>query len=105
MNLGSLRVIAVQECAIAPTGPSGLRHIEIYTMSGLLTLLWHGTPDCKRVVLCGGGAMGGMLGPGASLFHQLGLTLAADHGIATIRVGYRRPNDLDDCVADIAAAA
>ena len=105
MNVGALRVLAVQECAILPTGPNGLRHVEIYTMQGLVTLLWHGEPDAEKVVLCGGGAMGGLLGPGDGFFHDLGVTLARDHGIATVRVGYRQPNDLGMCVGDLVAGA
>ena len=33
-----LEALAVEEVEIAP----GLAHLEIYTMRGLLTLLWHG---------------------------------------------------------------
>ena len=36
----ALEPLAVQEADLAP----GLRHVEIYTMRGLLTLLWHGDP-------------------------------------------------------------
>lgn len=104
MNVGALRVLAVQECTINPAGPHGLRHVEIYTMQGLVTMLWHGEPDAERVVLCGGGAMGGLLGPGDGFFHDLGVSLARDHGIATIRVGYRVPNELGMCIGDLAAA-
>ena len=93
MNIGALRVLAVQEVDLAP----GLRHVEIYTGSGLVTLLWHGRPDAEHVVLMGGGAMGGLLGPADGLYQDLGVALAAE-GISSIRVGYRRPNDLDMCV-------
>lgn len=105
MNIGALRLLAVQECPISEEGPMGLRHIEMYTTSGLLTLLWHGNAECDKVVLCGGGAMGGVLGPGDSFFHELGIILSSRHNIATIRVGYRRPNDLQGCIDDLAAAA
>ncbi len=33
-----LEALAVEEVEIAP----GLAHLEVYTMRGLLTLLWHG---------------------------------------------------------------
>ncbi len=56
----------------------GLRHIEIYTVSGLVTLMWHGKAESDRVVLCAGGAMGGLLGPGDSFFHELGLRCHAN---------------------------
>ena len=99
MNIGALRVLAVQEVDLAP----GLRHIEIYTMSGLVTMLWHGRPDAEHVVLMGGGAMGGLLGPADGLYQDLGVQLVAN-GIAAIRVGYREPNNLPSCIGDLAAA-
>ena len=95
-----LRVLAVQEKEVTPT----LRHVEIYSMEGLLTLLWHGPADAKHVVLMCGGAMGGLLGPAGGLYHDLGVAFAAK-GMGTIRVGYRRPNDLNACVLDVGSAA
>jgi pimeloyl-ACP methyl ester carboxylesterase len=97
--LDRLRVLAKQDILVTP----GLRHIEAYTLEGLLTFLWHGDPANERVVVMCGGAMGGLLGPGNGLYHALGETFAAE-GIGTIRVGYRRPNDLPACVLDLAAA-
>jgi pimeloyl-ACP methyl ester carboxylesterase len=102
--LDALGVLASNEVAITPE----LRHIEIYTMGGLLTILWHATdPDggsaaSAAVVACGG-AMGGLLGPAGGLYHRLGIRLAP-HGVALLRVSYRRPNDLDRCCLDVAAA-
>lgn len=49
--------------------------------------------------------MGGVLGPADGVYHTLGNELAERYGIATIRVGYRKPNDLSRCVHDVAAAA
>ena len=46
--------------------------------------------------------MGGLLGPANGLYHALGETMAA-RGIGTVRVGYRKPNDLSRCVLDVAA--
>lgn len=98
--LDALGTMAATEVAIA----DGLDHIEMYTRSGLLTLLWHGAADHHDVVLMVGGAMGGLLGPGRGLYQRLGAALS-DRGIGTIRVGYRVPNDLDLCVLDVMAAA
>jgi pimeloyl-ACP methyl ester carboxylesterase len=95
-----LQVLAKEEVELAP----GLRHLELYTFGGLLTLLWHGDVTAKSVVLMSGGGMGGLLGPAAGLYHDLGNRFA-EQGIATIRVGYRRANDLGKCVHDVAAAA
>ena len=80
-----------------------LDHLEIYTMEGLLTVLWHGAPDLPHVAVCVGGAMGGLLGPDGGVYHQLGRRLV-DDGIGVIRVSYRRPNDLGLCVHDTLAA-
>jgi pimeloyl-ACP methyl ester carboxylesterase len=93
-------VLATEDVEVDP----GLRHLELYSLSGLLTLLWHGPPDADAVVLTVGGGMGGLLGPAGGLYQDLGRRFA-DRGIGTIRVGYRRPNDLGRCVHDVAAAA
>jgi dienelactone hydrolase len=94
----ALRAIASQKVQLGDR----LEHHEVFTLGGLLTLLWHGTGDEDAVVVCVGGAMGGLLGPADGLYHDLGGTLA-DQGIATVRVGYRKPNDLDACVMDTLA--
>lgn len=98
--LDRLRVLAKQDVLVTPA----LRHIECYTLEGLLTFLWHGDPGAERVILACGGAMGGLLGPATGLYHELG-ELFAPEGVGTIRVGYRRPNDLVACVDDLCAAA
>jgi pimeloyl-ACP methyl ester carboxylesterase len=97
-----IEAIGRQEVAVAP----GLRHLEVFTMRGLLTVLWHGDPDAPAAVVLGGGAMGGMLGPADGLYHWLGEDLAArGSGIGVLRVGWRRPNDIDLCTLDLLAVA
>lgn len=100
--LDMLEAMARQEVQVAP----GLRHLEVFTMRGLLTVLWHGEPDAPAAVVLGGGAMGGMLGPADGLYQWLGTELArAGSGIGVLRVGWRRPNDLDLCTLDMLAVA
>ncbi|MET0460851.1 MAG: alpha/beta hydrolase [Ilumatobacteraceae bacterium] len=98
----ALGVIGSQEVGIT----DGLRHLELYTMSGLLTLLWHeppaGTATPAAIVVCGG-AMGGLLGPADGLYHRLGVEWAA-RGVQVLRVSYRRAGDLEPCSLDVAAA-
>lgn len=94
-----LGVLAVQEKEIAP----GLRHLEIYTWKGLLTILWHGDPAAGAVLVAGGGGAGGLLGPAGGLYHDLGVALAA-RDIGTMRVSWRRPDDIPMCSHDMAAA-
>lgn len=93
-----LGVLARQSIQISPH----LRHVELFTMQGLLTVLWHGPADADRAVVAVGGAMGGLLGPADGLYHDLGAELA-EQGIATFRVQYRKPNDFGRCVHDALA--
>lgn len=96
----ALQPLASQEVEVTER----LRHVEIYTLGGLLTLLWHGDPAAEHLVIACGGAMGGLLGPANGIYHDLGLRFA-EHGIGLVRVGYRKPNDLDLCVHDLVAVA
>ncbi|MGK2949422.1 MAG: alpha/beta hydrolase [Acidimicrobiales bacterium] len=100
--LEMLEALARQEVVVSPT----FRHLEVFTLRGLLTVLWHGDPDAGSAVVLGGGAMGGLLGPADGLYHWLGEELGAPgSGIGVLRVGWRRPNDLDLCTLDLLAAA
>lgn len=99
--LDALGILASQQSMIHQS----LRHVEMYTRHGLLSLLWHEPSVDSRnaAVVMVGGAMGGMLGPGDSLYHVLGEELVT-RGIPSIRLSYRVPNDLDMCCVDLAAA-
>jgi pimeloyl-ACP methyl ester carboxylesterase len=100
--LDLLEALARQEVVVTPT----FRHLEVFTMRGLLTVLWHGDPDAEAVVVLGGGAMGGLLGPADGFYHWLGEELApSGSGIGVLRVGWRRPNDIDLCTLDLLAVA
>jgi pimeloyl-ACP methyl ester carboxylesterase len=81
-----------------------LVHHELFTMQGLLTILWHGPADADRAVVAVGGAMGGLLGPADGLYHDLGVRFAPE-GVAVLRISYRKPNDFNRCVHDALAAA
>jgi fermentation-respiration switch protein FrsA (DUF1100 family) len=98
----SLGVLAKQHVEVAP----GLEHHELYTIGGLLSLLWHkvvnSTEPNGAGVVMGGGAMGGLLG-GGGLYHHLGRQLA-ELSIPSVSVGWRQPNNLDVCTNDMLAA-
>jgi fermentation-respiration switch protein FrsA (DUF1100 family) len=98
--LDALGALASQEVEVTDS----LRHVEIYTLGGLLTMLWHGDPEYEHAVLACGGAMGGLLGPADGLYHDLGVRFG-EQGIGLVRVGYRKPNDLGACVHDLVAVA
>jgi hypothetical protein len=100
--LDLLEALVRQEVTVTPT----LRHVEVFTMRGLLTILWHGDPDAEAVVVVCGGAMGGLLGPADGFYQWLGDEVATrGSGIGVLRVGWRRPNDIDLCTLDLLAAA
>lgn len=98
--LEALHPLASTEVTVSPT----FRHREVYTRRGLLTVLTHeppsGTARPAALVACGG-AMGGVLGPGHALYHELGVRWA-EQGVRFVRVGYREPNNLDLCAHDLA---
>jgi hypothetical protein len=101
--LHALNVIATQSAMITPS----LRHVEMFTMRGMVSMLWHQVPAGQEVrpaaIVACGGAMGGLLGPAEGMYQQLGDTWSS-RGVPVVRVSYRRPNDLDACCLDVAAA-
>ena len=96
--LEALHALASVEVEIAP----GLRHREVYTQRGLLSMFRHlpDDPGSTAIVACGG-ALGGVLGPGHALYQALGRRWA-ERGVSFVRVGYREPNNLDLCAHDLA---
>jgi len=110
--LAALRPLGESAIEIAASDTTRLTHREIYTSRGLLTLLVHepagevardgdGVNAQGAAIVAGGGAMGGLLGPGHGLYHHLGEAWAA-RGVRFVRVGYRQPNNLDLCAHDLA---
>jgi pimeloyl-ACP methyl ester carboxylesterase len=99
--LETLGIMASQQGLLSPN----LRQVEMYTRRGLLSLLWHEPSEQVRNVgiVMVGGAMGGTLGPGNGLYNDLGHALTGV-GIPSIRLSYRKPNDMDSCCVDTAAA-
>jgi predicted alpha/beta hydrolase family esterase len=96
-----LGIMASSQGLLSPT----VRQVEMYTRRGLLSLLWHEPTELTRNVgiVMMGGAMGGTLGPGNGLYNDFGHSLA-EYGVPSIRLSYRKPNDMDSCCVDAAAA-
>jgi alpha/beta superfamily hydrolase len=99
--LEALHPLATSEVEIVPT----MRHREIYTMRGLLSVLFHdaapGVGAQPAAIVACGGAMGGLLGPGKGLYHRLGETWS-QRGVRVLRIGFREPGNLDLCAHDLA---
>ena len=88
----SLRPMAVVESVLGP----GVASVEVVTLAGIVVCLRHAGPgdgDEAAVLFCGG-ALGGLSGP-VKLFERV----AARTG--GVRIHYRRPGELDDCVLDV----
>ncbi len=82
---------------------AGVRLTEIYTMRGLVGLMWFGPIDAEKLVVACGGGMGGFLGPGRGMYPAIGRHLA-EKGVATVIVDYRRPSHLQLSTLDAIGA-
>lgn len=87
-------------------GPS-LERLTLETDRGNLWGYLHpAAPDDRigpSVVVWVGGARGGTEGPAGGLYHTLAERLAPQ-GIASLRLEYRHPNNLKDCITDVLVA-
>lgn len=91
-GLVPLRPLAVQESRLGPSVAS----MEVITADGIITCLRHGLDAGEEAtVIYLGGALGGLSGPAHGLYH----TLAREHG--GVRVHYRKPGRLEDCLMDV----
>ena len=101
--LDLLEALARQEVVVTPT----YRHLEVFTMRGLLTVLWHGDPDAEAAVVLGGGRDGRAARAGRRLLPLARRGAGADRAAASACCGsgWRRPNDIDLCTLDLLAAA
>lgn len=85
----------------APEGHSGQGTL-INTSRGNIFSLFHPTQTMDAAVVWVWGAGGGVTGPAGGIYVRLAEKLAAE-GIASLRLDYRLPNDLYECVLDTLA--
>lgn len=74
--------------------------LEIFTPRGIIIGLLRGPDDARAGAILVGGALGGFSGPGGTVYADLAAALA-DLGVASVRLHYRRPNDIPECVMDV----
>lgn len=86
----------------APEGHVG-QGIMIMTSRGSIFSLFHPTATLDSAVVWVWGARGGVSGPAGGIFTKLSEELAKE-GVASLRVDYRVPNHLPECVLDTLAA-
>ena len=80
----------------------GVDEVRIITNQGVIECLFHAAEPARGAVVWVGGAGGGLDGPAGGIFPRLAETLAQD-GIASLRLDYRRPNHLLECIMDTLA--
>lgn len=80
---------------------AGARRVWLNTTRGKIPMMLHTVEKAERAVLCVGGAAGSLDGP-AMLYPQLGLEMRA-MGVTVLRVGYRVPGEMAECVLDTMA--
>ena len=71
----------------------------LQTNVGDIVARYHSVPATGAAVIWVGGAGGGLDGPAGGLYPRLAYQLTGQ-GIASLRLHYRYPNDLENCVID-----
>lgn len=80
---------------------AGARRLLLATTRGKIRLILHAAEKAQRAAICLGGASGGMDGP-AMLYARLGHD-ARSLGLTVMRLGYRLPGEMVECVLDTMA--
>ena len=97
----SIGIVGLSEWDI-PEGQIG-RGLRLQTTRGPIDTIVHHDPaePCNRGIIWVGGARGGLDGPAEGLYKSLGSMLSP--GITSMRLDYRKPGELSECVMDTLA--
>lgn len=94
--------LRLNRVAAAPGDIPGTFRVLLDTSRGEIQGVLHPVEGGTGAVVCVGGAMGGIEGPADSLYARLPAIL--ESAAATVlRLEYRQPNDLNECVLDALA--
>jgi len=98
--------ISLLEASRTPATP-GVEHLDLRTDRGTISGFFHaagpGATAGPAAVVWVGGAGGGTEGPAHGLYRNLAARLVSD-GISSVRMDYRQPNVLVECIADVLVA-
>ena len=78
---------------------AGVEELTVNTNAGSLPARLHPAPTGAPAVVWVGGSGGGLDGPAWGMYPRLAGQLAAQ-GVASLRLHYRQPNHLEECVMD-----
>lgn len=79
---------------------NGVEEVSLRTNSGIIAGRYHPTRSSGSAVLWVFGTGGGLGGPAGGMYQRLAEKLVPDN-IASLRLDYRRPGRLIDCVLDV----
>ena len=100
---GTISLLGATRTPLEP----GIERLTLETDRGDIGGFLHPAAPDERIgpaaVVWVGGAGGGTEGPAGGLYHTLAERLAPQ-GITSLRLHYRRPNQLRDCIADVLVA-
>lgn len=80
-------------------GVDGVEEVRLRTNAGTIPCRYHGTANGAAAVLWVFGSQGGLDGPAGGLYGRLAEQLVPSN-IASLRLDYRNPGRLIDCVLD-----
>ncbi len=78
----------------------GMEGAALETNFGVIPCIYHPAANATTAVLCVFGAGGGLGGPAGGIYERLARELAPK-GTASLRLDYRKPGHLIDCVLDV----
>lgn len=94
----NLRLHGVEEGPVV----SGAREVRLLTGSGDIDCRFHPAAEGDGAALWVFGAGGGLDGPAGGMYVRLANYLT-NYGVASLRLDYRHPGRLEDCVLDVLA--
>lgn len=96
----SLRLLNV--AAQPLEGRSDVLRVLLISTRGDIPGIFHVVEGGTGAIICVGGALGGIDGPANRLYNRLP-DLVRTHNLSVLRLDYRQPNQLEECVLDTLA--
>jgi alpha/beta superfamily hydrolase len=95
-------VISIRDVRARPSETPGVVDLRIETTRGPVEAHMHPAEGRVGCAVFVGGAIGGVEGPADGLYPRLAQALVS-RGVTSLRVQYRRPGELSECVLDTLA--
>jgi hypothetical protein len=96
----TLRLLRV--AAVPFEDDPGAFRLHMETTRGAIDAVFHAVEGGTGAAIFVGGAVGGIDGPADKIYSRLP-NLLREHDVSTLRIEYRTPNNLEECVLDVLA--